>query len=131
MDITPERLNFINSILGQLRGQIATQELLLLEKFAKQYYLGVDIKALAAKPLADTCNSLLSHWKYIQQHAPLKDKPAIRVHNPNFEQHGWHSSHTIIDISSIDMPFVIDSIMMVLAKFGITIHTFFYMHEIK
>ena len=42
----------------------------------------------------------------------------IRIYNPNQEEHGWHSTHTIIEILMEDMPFLVDSVRMVLEKWN-------------
>ena len=34
----------------------------------------------------------------------------VRVYNPEFEQHGWQSTHTAVEIVTDDMPFLVDSV---------------------
>src|SRR5262249_32612615 len=45
-----------------------------------------------------------------------------RVYNPTFEQHGWQSPHTAIEIVSDDMPFLVDSVSMLLSRRETGIH---------
>ena len=42
----------------------------------------------------------------------------MRVYNPDFEQHGWQSPHTLIEIVTDDMPFIVDSATMQLGRLG-------------
>ncbi|CAA7621264.1 NAD-glutamate dehydrogenase [Magnetospirillum sp. SS-4] len=49
-------------------------------------------------------------------------RPAIRVFDPDLDRHGWVSSHTVIEIVNDDMPFLVDSVSMELARRGIGIH---------
>ncbi|MBV9836500.1 MAG: NAD-glutamate dehydrogenase, partial [Solirubrobacterales bacterium] len=42
----------------------------------------------------------------------------VHVYNPDFEQHGWQSPHTAIEIVSDDMPFLVDSVTMELSRRG-------------
>ena len=35
---------------------------------------------------------------------------AIALYTPDFDRHGWHSPHTVIDIVTDDMPFLVDSV---------------------
>ena len=42
----------------------------------------------------------------------------VRVYNPDFEQHGWQSSHTVLEIVSEDMPFLVDSVTLELSRHG-------------
>jgi glutamate dehydrogenase len=46
----------------------------------------------------------------------------VRVYDPDFEQHGWQSPHTVIEIVSDDMPFIVDSVTMDLGRKGYGIH---------
>ncbi|MDD4615691.1 MAG: NAD-glutamate dehydrogenase [Alphaproteobacteria bacterium] len=49
-------------------------------------------------------------------------KPSVRVFNPSPEIHGWTVDHTVIEIVTDDMPFLVDSVTGVLQKNGITVH---------
>jgi glutamate dehydrogenase len=62
----------------------------------------------------------VAHWNLAQQRAPGEAK--VRVYNPVFEQHGWQSPHTVIEIVSDDMPFIVDSVTMDLNRRGYGIH---------
>src|SRR5690606_1180315 len=47
----------------------------------------------------------------------------VRVFNPDYEKHGWQSSHSAVEILHPDMPFLVDSARMELARRGRSIHT--------
>lgn len=64
--------------------------------------------------------ALLDYWHFFAQFSG--DKPKIRVYNPRFEQHGWQSSHTVVSVLSRDLPFLIDSLRMLLNRRGLTVH---------
>ena len=49
-------------------------------------------------------------------------QPALRVFVPDPDSHGWASPHSVIEIVNDDMPFLVDSVAMVLARAGISIH---------
>ncbi len=55
-------------------------------------------------------------------HERLLGQAAIRVFNPNLEEHGWESPHTVVQIVNDDMPFLVDSVSMALAQSGACIH---------
>ena len=46
----------------------------------------------------------------------------MRVYNPSFEQDGWQSPHTAVEIVTDDMPFLVDSISMELSRQESGIH---------
>jgi ABC-type polar amino acid transport system ATPase subunit len=43
----------------------------------------------------------------------------VRVFNPSIEEHGWQSTHTIIEIVNDDMPFLVDSVAMEINRHGL------------
>ena len=45
----------------------------------------------------------------------------LKVYNPDRERDGWSSPHTVLEIVSDDMPFIVDSVTMELAREGYTI----------
>jgi len=50
------------------------------------------------------------------------EAPLLRLFDPDPDRNGWASPHTIIEIVNDDMPFLVDSVSMVLAQAGIGIH---------
>jgi len=91
-----------------------------LTSFIKQYYRMVSDDDLLEQKTADLYGAALSHLKFASQRKPGETK--IRIFNPDFEQNGWQSNHTIIEIATDDMPFIVDSVRMALNRRDITIH---------
>ncbi|MCP5228422.1 MAG: NAD-glutamate dehydrogenase [Candidatus Accumulibacter sp.] len=61
------------------------------------------------------------------QHFRLGDRrppgnAAVALYTPDFDRHGWHSPHTVIDVVTDDMPFLVDSLTMVVYRHGLAIH---------
>mgnify|MGYP002719684311 FL=1 len=50
-------------------------------------------------------------------------KPQVRAFNPDYEKHGWQSTHTAVEILHGDIPFLVDSVRMELNRHGYSIHT--------
>jgi glutamate dehydrogenase len=62
----------------------------------------------------------VDYWRFVEKYLPSQTK--VRVYNPQFEQHGWQSSHTIVSILIKEMPFLVDSIRMALNQRSLTVH---------
>ncbi len=62
----------------------------------------------------------LSSWKFIAERTP--GQPKIRVFSPKVEEHGWKTSHTVVEIVTDDMPFIFDSVTGALSHAGQQIH---------
>jgi glutamate dehydrogenase len=89
------------------------------ESFVRQYYQRVPAEDLVTRDPLDLYGAAVAHWNLARRRAPGQAR--VRVHNPDFEQHGWRSRHTVIEIVSDDMPFLVDSVTMELSRQGYSI----------
>ena len=49
-------------------------------------------------------------------------EPRVRVLNPTLAEHGWQSTHTVVEIVNDDMPFLVDSVTMEVNRHGLALH---------
>jgi glutamate dehydrogenase len=63
----------------------------------------------------------MAHWQTAQKFTTGRE--VLRVYNPNLEQHGWHSDHTVVEIVNDDMPFLVDSVTMAVNRLGLAMHS--------
>ncbi len=91
-----------------------------LARFATAYYAGVEAEDVEDRPVASLYGQAIEHWRLGYQRRP--QQPRLAVYNPDPEQHGWESRHTVIDLVVDDRPFLIDSLSMALQDEGLTIH---------
>ena len=122
-DALHEKLNAL------LKKNLPVEQAELIAKFLHQYYATISIDDLMSLNLMDIYGSLLSHWQLFYQRAPNEVK--IRIYNPEFEKHGWKSTHTIIEIAQDDMPFLVDSIQMELNRRNLTTHSVIHVGGLK
>ncbi len=84
------------------------------------YYRHISSTDLEGEEAADLLGGVIAHWQLLKEWR--KGECLVRVYNPNFEEHGWQSTHTIIEVVSRDMAFLVDSLSMVLNRIGMTIY---------
>ena len=96
--------NFINQVKAYIGVHAPKKEAALLEVFAQQYFSGSSIDDLKTRSIADLYHILISHWQFIYERAEGEAK--IRIFNPSKEKDGFESTHTIIQISHDDIPFL-------------------------
>ncbi|MES9904877.1 MAG: NAD-glutamate dehydrogenase [Sedimenticola sp.] len=94
------------------RGQV--------EKLLMAYYHHISLDDLEKESLADLIGAVVAHWQLLCEYQG--DEPRIRVYNPNFEEHGWQSQYTVVEVVSNDMAFLVDSLTMGLNEMGLTIN---------
>ncbi len=110
----------IDRLVSESQDTIPKSQAKQIETFLRQYYRWVSPEDLIKQNILDLRGAALAHWQLARQRAPGKAK--VHVYNPQFEKHGWQSTHTIVQIVTDDMPFLVDSVSMALNRHGLTIH---------
>lgn len=123
------RNEVINRLVAYIVEKLPANEAPLLKDFIHQYYLSVSPEDLISRSILDLYGAVLSHWHFMFHRMPGESK--VRVYNPDLEEHGWQSTHTIIEIAHDDMPFLVDSISMELNRLEINVHIIIHMGSIK
>ncbi|MGN6634224.1 MAG: NAD-glutamate dehydrogenase, partial [Oryzihumus sp.] len=85
-----------------------------LERFLRRYYRHVATEDLLARAPEDLLGAALSH-KQLAQSRPV-GTANVRVFTPTVEEQGWASGHTVIEIVTDDMPFLVDSVTAELSR---------------
>jgi glutamate dehydrogenase len=114
------RAERLAEVVALVRARVAPEQRAILENFVECYYAQVDPEDLAERQLADLYGAALSHWNFGRKREPGRVR--VRVFNPTVEEHGWQSTHTIIEIVNDDMPFLVDSVTMEVNRHGLTLH---------
>ncbi len=88
--------------------------------FTTHYYRNVPPEDICRHEPEDLYGAAISMWTFGQERRI--GAPKVRAYNPRFEKHGWHATHTVIEIVNDDMPFLVDSVTMELARQMYTVH---------
>jgi glutamate dehydrogenase len=115
-----ERQRIINEVINFAHKKAPEFNQKLLKTFIEKYYANAAIEDLEERSLMDLCGAVISHWELAYKRAPEELK--LRVYNPDYETNGWQSTHTIIELSYVDIPFVVDSIRMEINRLGMMTH---------
>lgn len=91
-----------------------------IEGFAREYFRQVDVEELAERRSEDLLGALLSHWQFGASREA--GKPKVRVFSPSPGEDGWGSRHSVVEIVNDDMPFLVDSVTMEIARQGLGLH---------
>ncbi len=110
----------IEQVTQQVRAKLPAAQAMQAAEFVDQYYAQVAPEDLAERQVADLYGAAMSHWHFARTFAG--GTPKLRVYNPRLEEHGWQSTHTVVEIVNDDMPFLVDSITMEVNRQGLTLH---------
>lgn len=114
-DIHPQ----VSSLVEKLVGEVPKAQAKAIEQFTQTYYAATPEQELESRKIDDLYGATLACWNFMQKR-PESSK--IRVFNPDFEEHGWQSTHTIVEVLHADVPFLVDSIRMELNRREMSIH---------
>ncbi|MFT5111371.1 MAG: glutamate dehydrogenase [Parasphingorhabdus sp.] len=99
---------------------LAANESSIIHGFLCQYYSQISSNEFSHVSFGDLYGASLAHWQLARTKQP--SKPNVHIYNPDYERHGWQSTHTVLEIVCDDMPFLVDSVSMALNRSGLTIH---------
>ncbi len=109
----------IDTVCERIRTRLPDEQATACETFTRQYYHWVPPEDLADRSPLDLYGAAVAHWNLAQRRRAGQAK--VHVYNPEFEHHGWQSPHTVVEIVSDDMPFIVDSVTMELGRQGYAI----------
>ncbi len=89
------------------------------QAFIRQYFRGVAEEDLAQYEKPVLATMALNQLNFGATRA--RNQAMVRVFNIDPERDGWSSTHTIVEVVVEDMPFLVDSLGMVLNQAGLTI----------
>ncbi len=123
MTANPEsgRARQLDDVLALVRSRIGSAHVPMLEAFVQRYFGQVDPEDLAER----AARAISTAPRFRTGTSPTsasRGSARVRVFNPTVEEHGWQSTHTIVEIVNDDMPFLVDSVTMEVNRHGLTLH---------
>jgi glutamate dehydrogenase len=89
------------------------------KRFLQAYYANVDAEDMAARDPPALAGAALAHLQFAHRR---RGRALVRVFNPTVQEHGYTSPHTVIEMVNDDMPFLVDTIGLALARLSFTMH---------
>ncbi|MFH8805167.1 NAD-glutamate dehydrogenase [Streptomyces sp. NPDC017936] len=88
--------------------------------FLQRYYLHTAPEDLTDRDPVDIFGAAFSHYR-LAENRP-QGTANVRVHTPTVEENGWTCSHSVVEVVTDDMPFLVDSVTNELTRQGRGIH---------
>lgn len=108
-------------IIAKIDEKFSPPESQQIKRFVQYFYQVIEPEdMLEREDVSNLYGVAVAYWRFARQYTPEQTK--VLVYNPQFEQDGWQSSHTVVSILIKDMPFLVDSIRMALNQHGLTVH---------
>jgi len=114
----------IDSVLDLLPRSLSAQHRQQLEQFIPAYFNSLSAEELTGHSPEDLAGAASSHWQ-LAKSLPTRT-PEYLIFNPAFDAHGWQSAHTIIQVISVDQPWLVSSLHACLNRAGHRVHRLFH-----
>ncbi|MET9669573.1 NAD-glutamate dehydrogenase [Streptomyces sp. NPDC006475] len=88
--------------------------------YLQRYYLHTAPEDLADRDPVDVFGAALSHFR-LAENRP-QGTANVRVSTPTVEENGWTCSHSVVEVVTDDMPFLVDSVTNELSRQNRGIH---------
>ncbi|MFD7445263.1 NAD-glutamate dehydrogenase [Streptomyces sp. NPDC059909] len=88
--------------------------------YLQRYYLHTAPEDLTDRDPVDVFGAAVSHYR-LAENRP-QGTANVRVHTPTVEENGWTCSHSVVEVVTDDMPFLVDSVTNELSRQGRGIH---------
>lgn len=92
-----------------------------LTRFIDCFFHQYPLNELDGREWQDVFGCVYGFWRCIQSYDGQGAK--VKVFNPDLQEDGWLSSHTVVAVLQNDMPFLVDSIRMEFNRRNIAVHT--------
>lgn len=119
--LTESKAVFLKQLADAYEDKLEKAEAKKVIDFVFQFFGGLPMEEITGKRFSDIYGAILASWKFIQHHN--FKHPKVRVFNPDLEEDGWQSTHTVIAVLHQNIPFLVDSIRMALNERELTVHS--------
>ncbi len=100
-------------------SEFSKQDAKQIQALLNTYYRYTSIEDIEEENIQDLLGAVIAHWLLLKKRKT--STAMVRAYNPNFEEHGWQSAHTIIEVVTDNFAFLVDSLTMGLNRAGLTI----------
>jgi glutamate dehydrogenase len=115
----------IQNVIHKLQHDMPPEQAVLCAEFVRQFYATVALEDLQEWEIDDLYGAAVNFWSLIQKRRPHEIK--VHIYNPDFEKHGWQTTHTVVEVICPDMSFLVDSMRMVVNRMGLISHLIIHM----
>src|SRR5262245_61808328 len=110
----------LTPVLDLAHNQLTPELQQRCDGFLARYFKHISSLDLKAREPRDLLGAALAHLRLGEVRAEATAN--VHVFNPELAANGWQSPHTVVQIVTDDMPFLVDSVRMAMTALGLGIH---------
>jgi glutamate dehydrogenase len=113
------RVDLLDRLCGLATSFVSAGEAPGIDEFIRRYYAEVALDDLESRRVEDLAGAARAHWRLASRRET--GAVVVRVGNPAAGTDGWQSPHTVVEIITDDMPFLVDSVTVELERHGLAV----------
>ena len=110
----------LDQVNVKLTDQMNARQARLAKMYVQYYFRRVPLDDLVHEAPATLATIVSSQLAFVASRSP--GETLIRIFNPQIEEDGWESKHTIIEMFNDDMPFLVDTTTLTLSEMNMGVH---------
>ena len=118
------KAELIDRVANTVRQQLPEGRAGEAERFVRQFYRHVPPADILPERAEDLYGAAVALWQFGAQRKP--HAPKTRVYNPTYDEHGWQTNHTVVEVVNDDMPFLVDSLTQAFNLLELGVHLFIH-----
>ncbi|MGH8476252.1 MAG: hypothetical protein ACRER2_10875, partial [Methylococcales bacterium] len=115
--VNQKQLKRLNSLVKQ---RVDAEKAERIMAFVGHYFRFVAAEDFESKAIDDLYGAALSHWNFGETRK--EDSTSVRVINPGMEEQDWQCEHTVVEVVSDDIPFLVQTLIMEVNRHRLTNH---------
>ena len=115
-----QKSEFIEKVVEIVNRRLTGPRAENAETFIRHYLANVPPDDLLNQPVENVYGGAISFWTFGSER--LAGTPKVRVFNPTYDDHGWKTPHTVVEIVTDDMPFLVDSVTAAINQRDLAVH---------
>jgi glutamate dehydrogenase len=110
----------IDKVVETAEHRLGKEQATPVSGFIRRYYANVPPQDIYGETADNLFGAAFAHWRLGEQRSP--GTACVRVYNPRLDEHGWRCEHTVVEIVTDDMPFLVASVTAELNRRDLTVH---------
>ena len=110
----------IDKVVETAERRLDKEQAATVSGFIRRYYANVPPRDIYGETADNLFGAAFAHWRVGGQRDP--GIPSVRVYNPRLDEHGWRCEHTVVEVVTDDMPFLVASVTAELNRRDLTVH---------
>jgi len=116
----PRRTELLDRIYERARWRLGDDDAEPVVAFIAQCYARVPVEDIEDRSADALFGAAFALWRLADSR--IGATPMVRAYNPSLEEDGWNSPHTVVDVVTDDMPFLVDSVTAEINRHDIGVH---------